>query len=145
MQTHTKSILWAKSTALHATMPKYASYPIAVITFFVEELRMKLDHLCFTYQHVDCPYKLFKYWFNGNIIVRSGQVFDFDNVQRAVCFNQWNSGVDRMSSIAKKRLPRKKYRKHILSTFQNKKSKQTSGSVFAERIEQIEKKNMSRK
>ena len=35
-----------------------------------------------------------------------GQVFD--NVQRAVDFNQRNKGMDRMPSIAKKRLLRKK-------------------------------------
>ena len=48
----------------------------------VEELLQKLDPLCLTYQHVDCVYTLFKYWFNGNIVVKSGQVFDI--VQTAV-------------------------------------------------------------
>ena len=41
-----------------------------------------------------------------------------------------------MPSIAKKRFLRKKYRKHLLSSFQLAKSTQTGGSVFAERIEQ---------
>ena len=42
----------------------------------VEELLKKLDTICFTYQHVDCLYTVFKYRFRGKVIVRSGQVFD---------------------------------------------------------------------
>ena len=72
----------------------------------VEELLKKLDTFCFTYQHVDCLHTLFKYRFSGKVIAKSGQVFD--NVQRAVDLNQRNKGVDRMPSIAKKRLLRKK-------------------------------------
>ena len=75
----------------------------------VQELLKKLDSFCFTYQHVDCLYTLFKYRFSGKVIAKSGQVFD--NVQRAVDFNQRNKGVDRIPSIAKKRLLRKKYKK----------------------------------
>ena len=63
----------------------------------------------------------------------------FDNVQRAVDFNQRNKGVDRMPSVAKKRLLRKKYIKHLLSSIQKTKSTQTSGSVFADRVEQVKK------
>ena len=44
-----------------------------------------------------------------------------------------------MPSIAKKRLLRKKYEKHLSSSFQKTKSTQTSGSVFAERIEKVKK------
>ena len=44
-----------------------------------------------------------------------------------------------MPSIAKKRLLRKKYEKHLFSSFQKTKTTQTSGSVFAERIEKVEK------
>ena len=72
----------------------------------VQELLKKLDTFCFTYQHVDCLYTLFKYRFSGKVIAKSGQVFD--NVQRAVNFNHRNKGVDRMPSIAKKRLLRKR-------------------------------------
>ena len=103
----------------------------------VEELLKKLDTFCFTYQHVDCLYTLFKYRFSGNVIAKSGQVFD--NVQRAVDFNQRNKGVDRMPSIAKKRFLRKKYKKQLFSSFQKTKSTQTGGSVFAERIEKVKK------
>ena len=103
----------------------------------VEELLKKLDTFCFTCQLVDCLYTRFKYRFSGKVIAKSGQVID--NVQRAVDFNQRNKGVDRMPSIAKKRLLRKKYKKHLFSSFQKTEISQTIGSVFAERIEKVEK------
>ena len=103
----------------------------------VQELLKKLDTFCFTYQHVDCLYTLFKYRFSGKVIAKSGQVFD--NVQPAVDFNHRNKGVDRMPSIAKKRLLRKKYKKILFSSFQKTKTTQTSGSVFAERTEKVKK------
>ena len=80
---------------------------------------------------------IFKYRFSGKVIAKSGQVFD--NVQRAVDFNHRSKGVDRMPSIAKKTLLRKKYKKHLFNSFQKTKSTQTSGSVFAERIEKVKK------
>ena len=103
----------------------------------IQELLKKLDTFCFTYQHVDCLYALFKYRFSAKVIAKSGQVFD--NVQRAVDFNHRNKGVDRMPSIEKKRLLRKKYKKHLFSSLQKTKTTQTSGSVFAERIEKVKK------
>ena len=92
----------------------------------VEELLKKLDTFCFTYQHVDCLYTLFKYRFSGKVFAKGGQVFD--NVQRAVDFNHRNKG-----------LLRKKFKKHSFSSFQKRKATQTGGSVFAERIEKVEK------
>ena len=103
----------------------------------VKELLKKLDTFSFTYQHVDCLYTLFKYRFSGKVIAKSGQVFD--NVQRAVDCNKRDKGVDRMPSIAKKRLLQKKFAKHLFSSFQKTKTTQTSGSVFAERIEKFKK------
>ena len=103
----------------------------------IKELLQKLDAFCFNYQHVDCLYTLFKYRFIGKIVVKSGQLLG--KLQRAVHFNQQNRGMDRMPSIAKKRLLRQKYKKHLLSSFQKTKSTQTSGSVFADRIEQGKK------
>ena len=79
---------------------------------------------------------MFKYRFSGKIIAKSGNVFD--KVQRAI-FNQRNRAVDKMPSIAKKRLLRKKLKQHFMSALQKKKSTQTSGSVFAEKIEKAKK------
>ena len=91
----------------------------------VGELLWKLDTFCFTYRHVDCLYILFKYRFSGKVNAKSQQVFD--NVQPAVDFNQRNKWVDRMPNNAKKRLSRKKYKKHLFSSFQKTKTTQTSG------------------
>ena len=44
-----------------------------------------------------------------------------------------------MPSIAKKRFLRKKFKKHLFSSFQKTKSTQTAGSVFAERIENVKR------
>ena len=103
----------------------------------VDELLKKLDTFCFSYQHVDCLYTLFKHRFTGKSVVKNGQLFD--NLQRAVHFNQKNRGVDRMPSIAKKKLLREKFKKHSFNSFQKTKTTQTSGSVFAERIENVKK------
>ena len=103
----------------------------------IKDLLQKLDSFCFNYQHVDCLYTLFKYRFNGKIFIKSGQIFDI--LQSAVHFNQQNRGMDRTSSIPKKKLLRKKYKKYLLSSYQKTKSTQTSGSVFADRIEQVKK------
>ena len=103
----------------------------------VEELLEKLDAFCFTYQHVECLYTLFKYRFRGKVIAKSGQVFE--NVQGKADFNHRNKGVDRMPSIAKKRLLLKMFKKHFFSFFQKTKTTQTSGSVFAERIKKVKK------
>ena len=44
-----------------------------------------------------------------------------------------------MPSIAKKRLLRKRYKKHLFSSFQKTKTAQTDVSVFAEGIEKVKK------
>ena len=71
------------------------------------ELLQQMDAFCFNYQYVDRLYTLLKYRFCGEIVVKSGQIFD--NVQGAVFFNHQNRIVDRMPSIAKKRLLRKNF------------------------------------
>ena len=50
--------------------------------------------------------------FSATIAVKSEHLFD--NVQRAVHLNQQNRGLDRMPSVEKNRLSRKKYEKHLL-------------------------------
>ena len=105
----------------------------------IKEMLQKLDAFCFNYQDVDCLSLLSRYRFSGKTVIKTGQLFD--NLQRAVHFNQQIRGVDRMPSIAKKRLLRKKYKKHWLSSLQKTKSTPTSGSVLADRIEQVKKTN----
>ena len=107
----------------------------------VEELLKKLDTFCFTYQHVDCLYTLFKYRFSGKVIAKSGQVFD--NVQRAVDFNQRNKGVDRMPRIVKKRLLRKKYKKNLFSSFQRQKQRRPVDQCLQKDLKKLKRLNLS--
>ena len=65
-----------------------------------DELRQKLDAFCFTYQHVDCLFRLFKCRFSGKTVAKCGQVFDI--LQKAVEYNQRNRELDKMPSNAKK-------------------------------------------
>ena len=104
----------------------------------LNDLLVKLDRVCFTYQHVDCFYTLFKFRFSGNVLEKNGEIFD--SVERAVSFNKLNKGVDKMPSIAKKRLFRKKFKKHMLTSVQRSISVQTTGSVFVERVESVRRK-----
>ena len=102
----------------------------------IKDLLRELDAFCFNYQRELCIYT-FQVPLRGKIVIESGQLFD--KMQRAVQFNQQNKGVDRMPSIAKKRLLRKKYKKRLLSSYHENKSTQTSESMFADRIEQVKK------
>ena len=117
-------------------VPPNGRYHIFLIGNF-KELLQNLDAFCFNYQHVDCLYTLFEYRLSGKFVVKSRQLSD--KLQREVDFNRQNRGVDRMPSMAKNRLLRKKYKKHLLSSIQKTKPTQTSGSVFAVRIEQVKK------
>ena len=89
-----KSTLSVQSTASLITTIRRVFLPSCkyhiLLLGNVEELLKKLDTFCFTYQHVDCLYTLFKYRFSGKVFAKSGQVFD--NVQRAVDFNQRKQG-----------------------------------------------------
>ena len=88
-----KNTLFVKTAASPNTTTRRVFYTVANVCKYhiillgnLEELQRKLDTFCFTYQHVDCLYTLFKYRFSGKIIAKSGQMFD--NVQQAVGFNQ---------------------------------------------------------
>ena len=138
LQTRMKCQFWVKNTALLATMLRCAScfllnciYHILLIGN-IKTLLQKMDAFCFNYRQVGCLYTLLKFRFIGKTAVKSGQLFD--KLQRAFRFNHQNRGMNRMHSIAKKRLLGKKYKKHLLSSLPKTKSTQTSGSVFEDRI-----------
>ena len=107
----------------------------------VEELLKKLDTFCFNYQHVDCLYTLFKYRFSGKVFAKSGQVFD--NVQQAVDFNPRNKGVDRMPSVAKKRLLRKKFKKPYSAPFKRQKQRRPVAQSLQKDLKKSKRLNLS--
>ena len=119
------------------TVPNCKYHILLIAEMNKNDLMQKLDTFCFTYQLVDCFYTLLKSRFDGQIVTKIGQVFD--NIERAVRFNQRHKAVERMPSIAKKRLLRNKYKRHLLSSLQKTISTQTNGSVFADSIEQVKK------
>ena len=75
---------------------------------------LELDVFCFTYQHEVCQYTLFNDPFRDKIVAKSGRMFN--NLQRAVCFNQRTREVDKISSITEKTIE-KKSQKAIISSF----------------------------
>ena len=83
----------------------------------------KLDTFCSTYQVVYSLYTLFKYRFDGKTVFEV-----FAKIERAVRFNQRHKTVERMPSLAKKALLRKKYNRQLLSSLQKTISTQTCGS-----------------
>ena len=103
----------------------------------IKELFTKLDGLCYTYQYVDCFYTLFKYRFSGLVLTRRGKLFNM--VERAVCFNKYNKGLEKNPSIAKKRLLRKKFKKQQRRSRENTSLDMINRSVFKERINKIRK------
>ena len=104
-----------------------------ILTRDIKELRQNLDEFIFNHYHVDYLYTIFKYRISGKNVVENGQLFD--KAYGAVHFNHQNRKVDRLPSIAKHRRLRKKYQKHWLSSCQETKSTQTSGSVLADQNE----------
>ena len=63
---------------------------------------------------------LFSYRFNGISLAWKGNVLD--NEQTATAFNQTNFGMDKMPSIGKQRLLRKKFKQLFMSALQKNKS-----------------------
>ena len=104
-----------------------------------DELLQELNAFYSTYQYLDCLYILFEYQLSPKTVAGKGHVFH--NVQRAVYSNKNNGEVNKVSSLTKKAMVVKKYKMPFLRSFQKKKSTQTAGSVFAERIEVVKKTN----
>ena len=137
LQISSKKTLWAKSTALSTTIPRYALFPLADIKFYC----WVTSKSCNRYWTQCVPFMNTQ---TASIHSSSTDSVDILLSKLIKCLKMWkeqsasikrNSGVERMFSIAKKKLSRKKYRKHLLSSFQKTKSTQTNGSVVAEKFD----------
>ena len=102
----------------------------------LDQILQRLDKYHFTYQIVDCIYTLYKYRFYFNIISSIGEVFN--QLNRAVKHNLKCRIPEKLPSVAKKRLLRKKFKRHYLSSAQKLASTQTLGSAFLERIQKVQ-------
>ena len=96
----------------------------------IEELLQTMDAFCFNYQHVVCLDTHFKYRFSGQNVVKSEEGSSIQPPKQRKGQN---------AQHREKRLLTKKYKKHLLSSYQNTKSTQASGSVFVDKIEQTKK------
>ena len=86
-------------------------------------------------------YTLFEYRFSGKVVAKSGQVFA--NMQRAVDFNHRNKGVDRMPSIAKKRLLRKSSKSIYSAPFRRQKQRRPVVQCLQKELKKSKRLNLS--
>ena len=114
---------------------KTCHYHIILISSSVKEILEKMENLSYVYQTVDCLYTLYKHQFFGSIIEESGEVFT--QLTRAVEHNLENKYVEKLPSISKKRLSRKKFKRHLLRAEQRNASTQTPGSSFLDRVHSL--------
>ena len=114
---------------------KTCIYHIVLISSSTEDLLQKLEDLSCLYQTVDCLYTLYKHQFFGNNLEVSGPVFT--QLDRSVQHNYENKFVEKLPSVSKKRLSRKKFKRHLLRAEQRNVSTQTMESSFLERIQSI--------
>ena len=118
---------------------KTCRYHIILISSSVEEILDKMDNLSNVYQTVDCLYTLYKHQFFGSIIEEPGVVFT--QLKRAIEHNLENKYVEKVPSISKKRLSRKKFKRHLLRAEQRNASTQTLGSSFLDRVHSLRNSN----
>ena len=114
---------------------KTCHYHIILISSSVKEILEKMENLSYVYQTVDCLYTLYKHQFFGSNIEESGVVFT--QLTRAVEHNLENKYVEKVPSISKKRLSRKKFKRHLLRAEQRNASTQTLGSSFLDRVHSL--------
>ena len=91
-----------------------------------------MENLFYVYQTVDCLYTLYKHQFFGSIIEESGLVFA--QLTRVAEHNLEKKYVEKVPSISKKRLSRKKFKRHLLRAEQRNASTQTLGSSCLDRM-----------
>ena len=112
---------------------KNCSYHIILISSSIFELLQKMDDLSFQYQTVDCLYTLYKNQFFGHTMDEAGLIFT--QLRRAVQHNLEHKFVEKLPSVSKKRLSRKKFKRHLLRAVQRNASTQTLRSSFFDRIQ----------
>ena len=82
-----------------------------------------MDDLSFQYQRVDCLHTLYKHQFFGYTMDEAGLVFT--QLKRAVQHILDNKFVEKLPSVSRKRLSRKKFKRHLLRAEQRNASTQT--------------------
>ena len=111
-------------------------FHVLLIDSSFDQILQRLGNFHFTYQIIDCLYTLYKYRFYSNVISSTGEVFN--QLDRAVHHNLKWKGAEKLPTVAKKRLLRKKFKRHYLCSNQKLASTQTIGSAFLERVRKVQ-------
>ena len=111
-------------------------FHILLIGSSFDQILQRLGNFHFTYQIIDCLHTLYKNRFYSNVISSADEVFN--QLNRAVHHNLKWKGAEKMPSVAKKRLLRKKFKRHYLCCNQKLASTQTIDSAFLERVRKVQ-------
>ena len=136
-----KNTLFVKTTASLITTIRPVLYPFVNITLYYLE---KSRNCYINWMHFVSPFNTWTVFTPCSGTDSAEKLLQRVEMCLTMCSEQFlltkkNRGMDKMPSIAKKRLLRKKFKQHFLSALQKNKSTQTSASVFAERIENAKK------
>lgn len=118
------------------------SYHILIFDETVRKPTEILEKHCrgvlFHYQEVDCLFTLYKQYFHGNIMEQRGNLFN--QLKMAITFTTKHKHFEKLPSIAKKRLLRKKLRLYGGGVTKKSTSTQTmANNAFDTRISLIRK------
>ena len=111
-------------------------FHLVLIGSSLDQILQRLDKYHFFYQIVDCIYTLYKYRFYSNFMLSRGEVFN--QLNRAVEHNLNCRIPQKLPSVAKKRLLRKQFKRHYLSSAQKLASTQTLRSASLKRIRKVQ-------
>ena len=90
---------------------------MVLIGISLSQIFQRLDKYVYKYQEIDCLYTLFKHRFYSSIVTLSGEMFN--QLRREVQHKLRWKGAEKMPSIAKKRLIRKKFKRLIYVPIRN--------------------------
>ena len=92
-------------------------FHINLIGTCLSQILQRLDKYQYIYQEIDCLYTLYKHRFFSSIVTSSGEVFN--QLSCGVQHNLRWKGAEKTPSVSRKRLVRKKFKKHYLSSIKN--------------------------
>ena len=101
-------------------------FHIILIGTSLSQILQRLDKYQYIYQEIDCLYTLYKHRFFSSMSHQVGKSSLSCEVQHSL---RWK-GAEKTPSVSRKRLVRKKFKKHYLSSNQKLASTQTLGSAF---------------
>ena len=111
-------------------------FHIILIRTSLSQILQRLDKYQYIYQEIDCLYNLYKHRFFSSVVTSSGEVFN--QLSCGVQHNLRLKRAEKTPSVSRKRLVRKKFKKHFLSSNQKLASTQTLGSAFSDRIRKVQ-------